>query len=102
VLYAALQPGCCSRLVGLPCSIRTTFFRRWIELGWFFGRIERGCFARRLVGWLECGEFLALVRRLRFFEQSQFRRVSLAQLQRSQLQHGIISIALQRATFPRQ
>jgi hypothetical protein len=68
VLYAALRPGSCTPLVVLSHNVRAAFFRRWIELRWFF---EFGRFPRRLFRWIQFGEFFVE----RALEQPRFRRV---------------------------
>jgi hypothetical protein len=72
VLYAALQPGSCAPLAGLPRDVRTTFFRRWLELRRFLRRVfEFWRFPRRLFRWIQFWEFFVE----RSLDQSRFRRV---------------------------
>jgi len=55
VLYAALQPDCCSSPGCFPSPVRATLLRRRLELRWLFESFQR--FVRRFVARLFGREF---------------------------------------------
>jgi hypothetical protein len=82
VLYAALQPGCCSTLLLFPRRIRAARFRRWIELRGVFRRfIKLRWFSQQLS--IQFGQLLherTLIGEFHLVGQSRFQRVSFARL----------------------
>jgi hypothetical protein len=82
VLYAALQPGCCSTLLPSPRRIRAALFRRWIELRGVFQRfIKLRWFSQQLsIQFWKLLRERTLIGKFHLVGQSLFPRVSFARL----------------------